>query len=523
MSTQTAVTPNTPKKPLVLLILDGWGHSEETRYNAIAHADCPTWKHLWNDFPHSLISGSGMDVGLPKGQMGNSEVGHMNLGAGRVVYQDLTRVSKAIDEGEFFDNPALVSALETAVKTDKAVHIFGLLSDGGVHSHEEHFQAMVKMAAKRGAKKVFVHAFLDGRDTAPRSAEGYIHTMEHTFAEVGVGRIASICGRYYAMDRDKRWDRVIRAWKLLTQGEGEFVANSALAGLSAAYARDENDEFVCPTVIIPEGGQAEFVRDGDVIIFMNFRADRARQLTRAFVDAGFDGFERGTVPKIADFVMMTEYASDIKTPVAFPPSSLTNVLGDYLSQLGKTQLRIAESEKYAHVTYFFNGGEETPFAGEDRVVVRSPDVATFDLKPEMSAFELTDKLVDAITGGQYDVIICNYANGDQVGHSGIFAAAVKAVEAVDVCLKRVLDAVQKIGAEMIVTSDHGNIEVMFDDKTGQPNTAHTTDLVPFIFVGRAVKEIKSGGVLSDVAPTMLKIMGIPKPKEMTGRELIELA
>ncbi|HET8707853.1 MAG TPA: 2,3-bisphosphoglycerate-independent phosphoglycerate mutase [Pseudomonadales bacterium] len=523
MSSQTASAPNTAKKPLVLLILDGWGHSEETRYNAIAHAECPTWRHLWNDYPHSLISGSGMDVGLPKGQMGNSEVGHMNLGAGRVVYQDLTRITKAIDDGDFFENPVLVSALDKAVKTDNAVHIFGLLSDGGVHSHEEHFQAMAQMAAKRGVKKLFVHAFLDGRDTAPRSAEGYIHTMEHKFAELGVGRIASICGRYYAMDRDKRWERVVRAWKLLTQGEGEYKANSALEALSAAYARDENDEFVCPTIIIPEGGQAEFVRDGDVIIFMNFRADRARQLTRAFVEPGFDGFERGYLPKIADFVMMTEYASDIKTPVAFPPSSLSNVLGEYLSKLGKTQFRIAESEKYAHVTYFFNGGEEQPFEGEDRVVVRSPDVPTFDLKPEMSAFEVTDKLVDAITSGKYDVVICNYANGDQVGHSGVFPAAVKAVEAVDACLKRVLAAVQSVGAEMIITADHGNLEVMFDEKTGQPNTAHTTDLVPFIFVGRPVKEIKSGGVLSDVAPTMLKLMGIPKPKEMTGRELIELA
>ncbi|MDO8267239.1 MAG: 2,3-bisphosphoglycerate-independent phosphoglycerate mutase [Moraxellaceae bacterium] len=507
------------RTPTVLLILDGWGHSEETRYNAIAHANVPNFNRLWRNNPHTLISGCGMDVGLPHGQMGNSEVGHTNLGAGRVVYQDLTRISKAIVDGDFFTNAELVKAVDGAVKNGKAVHLFGLLSDGGVHSHEEHIQAMVKMAADRGAQEIYVHAFLDGRDTAPRSAEGYIRNLENVIATIGKGRIASLCGRYYAMDRDNNWARVSRAWELLAHGKPEFTAATAQEGLAAAYARDENDEFVAPTQI----GAPAFVRDGDSIIFMNFRADRARQITRAFVVRDFDKFDRGVVPAIAAYVQLTEYAADIPAPVAYPPQSLDNVFGEYMAKLGKTQLRIAETEKYAHVTFFFNGGREEPFAGEDRILIPSPKVATFDLKPEMSAFEVTDKLVEAIESGKYDAIICNYANADQVGHTGLFDAAVKAVEAVDVCIGRVEAAVQKVRGEMLITADHGNVEQMFDEGSQQPLTAHTTDPVPLIYVGPRPVRLLAGGILADVAPTLLTLMNTPVPAEMQGRALVEFA
>ncbi|MFN3587160.1 MAG: 2,3-bisphosphoglycerate-independent phosphoglycerate mutase [Moraxellaceae bacterium] len=503
------------RTPRVLIILDGWGHSDDTRYNAIAHAHAPHFKRLWAECPHTLISGSGMDVGLPVGQMGNSEVGHTNLGAGRVVYQDLTRISKAIADGEFAQNPELTRAVDLAVANGRALHVFGLLSDGGVHSHEEHIQAMVQMAAARGATTIYVHAFLDGRDTPPRSAAGYIAHLEQAIA--GRGRIASLCGRYYAMDRDNNWDRVARAWELLAHGRGEFSAATAQEGLTAAYAREENDEFVKPTLI----GEPAFVQDGDSIIFMNFRADRARQITRAFVVPDFDKFDRGTVPALAAFVQLTEYAADIPAPVAYGPQSLANVFGEYLAALGKTQLRIAETEKYAHVTFFFNGGREEPFAGEDRILIPSPKVATFDLKPEMSAYEVTDKLVEAIESGKYDAIICNYANGDQVGHTGIFEAAVKAVEAVDVCLGRVEAAVRRMGGEMLVTADHGNVEQMFDESSQQALTAHTTDPVPFIYVGPRQVRLQDGGVLADVAPTLLTLMDLPVPADMTGRVLVD--
>lgn len=507
------------RKPTVLIILDGWGHSEETRHNAIAQANVPHFNRLWRECPHTLISGSGMDVGLPVGQMGNSEVGHTNLGAGRVVYQDLTRISKAIVDGDFFTNPELVKAVDGAVKNGKAVHLFGLLSDGGVHSHEEHIHAMVKMAAERGAQEIYVHAFLDGRDTAPRSAEGYIRHLENAIATIGKGRIASLCGRYYAMDRDNNWDRVVRAWELLAHGKPEFTAATAQEGLAAAYARGENDEFVKPTQI----GAPACVRDGDSIIFMNFRADRARQITRAFVVPDFDQFARGTVPAIASYVQLTEYAADIPAPVAYPPQSLANVFGEYMATLGKTQLRIAETEKYAHVTFFFNGGREEPFTGEDRILVPSPKVATFDLKPEMSAFEVTDKLVAAIESGKYDAIICNYANADQVGHTGIFEAAVKAVEAVDACIGRVEAAVKKMHGEMLITADHGNVEQMFDDGAQQPLTAHTTGPVPLIYVGSRQVALRGGGILADVAPTLLTLMDTPVPAEMQGHTLVEFS
>jgi 2,3-bisphosphoglycerate-independent phosphoglycerate mutase len=513
---------STPKKPIVLLILDGFGHSEKTLHNAIHAAHTPVWDKLWAERPKSLIETSGMAVGLPEGQMGNSEVGHMTLGAGRVVYQSFTRVNKAISDGEFFTNPAYVKAIDLAVAADKAVHILGLLSDGGVHSHQDHIYAMMKMAAQRGAKHIYLHAFLDGRDTAPRSAEASLQKAQDLFRELGVGRIASICGRYFALDRDNRWDRVKTCYNVMVTGDAEYDALTAVEGLKAAYARDENDEFVKATVICGEDEEVATINDGDSVIFMNFRPDRAREITRALVEPDFDGFERELHPKLADFVMTTEYAANIPASVAFPPEDLTNSFGDYLSQQGKTQLRIAETEKYAHVTFFFNSGNEVVYPGEDRILVPSPQVATYDLQPEMNAPIVTDKLVEAIESGKYDAIICNYANCDMVGHSGIFAAAVKAVEAIDICLGRVLAAVEKVGAEALVTADHGNVEEMFDDESGQVSTQHSTLPVPFVFVSHRAGEIAPGGSLADVAPTMLHLMRVPQPAEMTGRNLITL-
>lgn len=512
----------TTYKPLVLLILDGFGHSEKALHNAIHAAHTPTWDKLWAERPKSLIETSGLAVGLPEGQMGNSEVGHMTLGAGRVVYQSFTRVNKAISDGDFFTNPAYVKAIDTAVATDKAVHILGLLSDGGVHSHQDHIYAMMKMAAQRGAKHIYLHAFLDGRDTAPRSAETSLLHAQNLFRELGVGRVASICGRYFALDRDNRWDRVKTSYDVMVLGDAEFDAVTAVDGLRAAYARDENDEFVKATVICAEGEEVATINDGDSVIFMNFRPDRAREITRALVEPDFDGFERELHPQLADFVMTTEYAANIPASIAFPPEDLTNSFGDYVAQLGKTQLRIAETEKYAHVTFFFNSGNEVVYPGEDRILVPSPQVATYDLQPEMNAPIVTDKLVEAIESGKYDVIICNYANCDMVGHSGIFAAAVKAVEAIDICLGRVLEAVEKVGGEALVTADHGNVEEMFDDESGQVSTQHSTLPVPFVYVSQRTGEITPGGSLADVAPTMLHLMGIPQPAEMTGRNLIAL-
>ncbi|MEP1594742.1 MAG: 2,3-bisphosphoglycerate-independent phosphoglycerate mutase, partial [Halieaceae bacterium] len=410
----------TGKTPTALIILDGWGYREETRDNAIANADTPVWDRLWSQAPHTLVSGSGLDVGLPAGQMGNSEVGHMSLGAGRVIFQNITRIDQAIADGSFEQNTAYNSAIDKAIAADGAVHVFGLLSQGGVHSHEEQIFAAVRLAASRGARRVYLHAFLDGRDTPPRSASSSLASADALFAELGCGRVASICGRYYAMDRDNRWDRIELAYALLTEGRADYLAETAEDGLQAAYARDENDEFVLPTAIVPQGEEAAVVADNDAILFMNFRADRARQLTRAFVEPGFDNFERKQVPALADFVMTTEYAQSIETSCAFPPQPLTNVLGDYLAQQQMNQLRIAETEKYAHVTFFFSGGKEEEFAGEDRILVPSPDVPTYDLQPEMSAPEVTDKLVAAIESGKYDLIVCNYANGDMVGHTGVY-------------------------------------------------------------------------------------------------------
>lgn len=512
----------TSRQPFVLIVLDGFGHRQAPESNAIFAARKPNWDKLLNSCAHGLISGSGEDVGLPDGQMGNSEVGHMNLGAGRVVYQDFTRITKAIREGDFFRNPVIVKAVDTAVSHHKAVHIFGLLSDGGVHSHQDHLSAMVKLASERGTKQVYVHAFLDGRDTPPKSAAAYIEKLDKQLRALGNGcRIASIIGRYYAMDRDNRWDRVEQAYRLLTEGVGVRTSATALAALEASYAEEITDEFVKASVIAAEGESPAVVQDGDAVVFMNFRADRAREITRAFVDSDFSGFERKVRPQLADYVMLTEYAASIKAPVAYAPEKLTNTLGEYLASLGKTQLRIAETEKYAHVTFFFSGGREEPYAGEKRVLIPSPQVATYDLKPEMSAFEVTDALVAAIRSGEFDVLICNYANGDMVGHTGVFPAAVKAVEALDTCIGRLVEAVRDAGGEMIITADHGNCEQMDDPDTHQPHTAHTCELVPFVYVGRPA-EIAQGGVLSDVAPTLLNLMGLPVPAEMTGRNLITI-
>jgi 2,3-bisphosphoglycerate-independent phosphoglycerate mutase len=505
-------------KPLVLIILDGFGHSEHAESNAVLAAKKPVLDRLLAQQPNSLISGSGMDVGLPDGQMGNSEVGHMNLGAGRVVYQDFTRVTKAIRDGEFFDNPVLTGAVDKAVGAGKAVHILGLLSDGGVHSHQDHLVAMAELAARRGAGKIYLHAFLDGRDTPPRSAQGSIELLDATFARLGKGRIASLIGRYFAMDRDNRWDRVQQAYDLIVDGNGLFQADNAVAGLEAAYARDESDEFVKATSI----GAPVKVEDGDAVVFMNFRADRARELTRAFVEPGFKAFERARVPQLAEFVMLTQYAATIPAPSAYKPEDLHNVLGEYLSNNGKTQLRIAETEKYAHVTFFFSGGREEPFPGEERILIPSPKVATYDLQPQMSAPEVTDRIVEAIEQQRYDVIVVNYANGDMVGHTGVFDAAVKAVECLDACIGRIVAALDKVGGEALITADHGNVEQMRDESTGQAHTAHTCEPVPFIYVGKRKLTMRPGGVLADVAPTMLTLLGMPVPAEMTGKPIITL-
>lgn len=504
------------KKTTALFILDGWGYSETSTSNAIAAANTPTWDALWANRPHSLIATSGMEVGLPEGQMGNSEVGHMNLGAGRTVYQNFTRIVKAIEDKSFFENAALVNAVDSAVAKGKAVHVLGLLSSGGVHSHHEQIIAMCEMAAQRGAKAIYVHGFTDGRDTPPRSAGGPIADLQAALDALKVGKIATLTGRYFAMDRDNRWDRIETAYNAMVLGQGEYTALTAAEAISKAYARDENDEFVKATVI----GDAVPMVDGDAVIFANFRPDRARQLTRAFVQDDFTGFERQVRPAFSDFVTFTEYASDMGTNVAFPPVALSNTLGEVLAKSGKKQLRIAETEKYAHVTFFFNGGEEAVFEGEERELIPSPNVATYDLKPEMSAPEVTDKLVEVIAEGKYDVIICNFANGDMVGHSGIFDAAVKAVEAVDACLARLMDVVTATGSQCLITADHGNVEQMLSDDGTQPLTSHTLEPVPLVMVSPESTWTINDGALCDIAPTLLDMMGMTAPSEMTGKSLL---
>lgn len=512
--------PPSAIKPVLLIILDGFGCRHPDNFNAIACAHKPHWDRLWKAYPHTLVQASEAAVGLPAGQMGNSEVGHLNIGAGRVVYQEFTRIDRAINNGNFFLNLALKDTVAEVKKRGAALHILGLLSDGGVHSHENHIHAMLEMALKEGLENVYIHAFLDGRDTPPKSADVYLRRMQEKIDALGGGRVATIIGRYYAMDRDRRWQREKAAYDLLTLGRSEFTAKDAVEGLYMAYARGETDEFVKATAIVPPGGEAARMQDGDAIVFMNFRSDRARQLTRTFIEPDFAEFEREFVPKLSRYCTLTSYSDDFDVDVAFPPERIRNGFGEYIANQGLRQLRIAETEKYPHVTYFFNGGEETVYPGEDRILVNSPDVATYDLKPEMSAYEVTDKLVEAIQSNRYDVIICNFANSDMVGHTGIFEAAKRAVEVVDECVGRAVEAMQSVGGEVLITADHGNAESMLDTSNGQPHTAHTINLVPFLYIGRAA-HIAKKGALEDVAPTLLKMMGLPQPMEMTGHPLIE--
>ncbi|SUX55649.1 2,3-bisphosphoglycerate-independent phosphoglycerate mutase [Chromobacterium vaccinii] len=501
-------------KPVLLLILDGFGHRTEGDDNAILHARMPAWNRLREQYAYGTINASENFVGLPSGQFGNSEVGHLNIGAGRIVQQDISRIDCDIEDGRFADNDTLQQAMSKA--QGSALHILGLLSDGGVHSHENHIHALIRAAQAAGVPKIYVHAFLDGRDTPPRSAKTYLERLDAMLAECPNARLVSVTGRYWAMDRDKRWERVEPAYRLLVEGEGLFHAATGLEALQAAYARDENDEFVKATGI----GAPVKMRDGDALIFMNFRADRARQLTTALTDPAFDGF-KARQPKFGCYATLTSYGEAYSAlPTAYAPQKIHNGMGEYLSSQGLKQLRIAETEKYPHVTYFFNGGEEQVYPGEDRILVPSPKVATYDLQPEMSAGEVTDKIVAAIQSGQYQAIFCNYANGDMVGHSGVFDAAVKAVEALDGCIERCVEAMLAAGGEVLITADHGNCEQMYDGEHHQPHTQHTTNQVPFLYIGRPAK-IRAGGSLRDISPSLLKMMGLEQPAEMTGQSLID--
>ena len=504
-------------KPVLLLILDGWGHREDSAHNAIAKANAPNWRHLLATWPHTLVETHGEHVGLPHGQMGNSEVGHMNIGSGRIVYQDLTRIDAAIADGSFFENAALVGACDAAKRSGGTLHLLGLVSPGGVHSHEDHIVAMLDLAARRGVSRIAVHAFLDGRDTPPRSAGASLRKLDAKCASIPGARIASVSGRYFAMDRDKRWDRVKLAYDAVANADSPLHAASALEALELAYARGENDEFVKPTVV----GEGARVADGDAIVFMNFRADRARELSHAFVDADFSGFARGRTIRLSAFVSLTDYEKGLAvTAIAYPAQSMQNSLGEYLASLGLAQLRIAETEKYAHVTFFFSGGREAPFPNEERILVPSPHVATYDLQPEMSCPEVTDRLVEAIASKRFDFIVCNIANADMVGHTGIEAAAIKAVEAVDVALGRLTKAIVDAGGEMLISADHGNLEQMLD-ANGIAHTQHTVGPVPLVYVGRKAK--LHHGALRDLAPTVLALMDLPQPAEMTGHSLVEFA
>jgi 2,3-bisphosphoglycerate-independent phosphoglycerate mutase len=500
-----------------LIILDGIGLRQEADANAFAAARTPTLDSLFEQYPHSRIATSGLAVGLPEGQMGNSEVGHMNLGAGRVVYQNFTRINKAIADGEFAGNPALVTLVDGARRRGGAVHLLGLLSAGGVHSHSEQIIAACRVLAARGIERFYVHAFLDGRDTPPKSAQGDIAELEAELARLGRGRIVSLIGRYYAMDRDNRWERIEAAHGLIVDGRAEYRAGNAEQALTAAYARGESDEFVKATAV----GESVAVAAEDALICMNFRPDRARELCQALVDPGFDAFERSQVIAKQRLLTLTRYSDRLDGPCAFPPVALANSLGEYLAGLGKTQLRIAETEKYAHVTFFFNGGREQPFAGEERILIASPNVASYDLQPEMSAPELTDCLVEAIQSKAFELIVCNYANGDMVGHTGSFAAAVQAVEVLDRCLAQVVEASLASGGECLITADHGNVEQMCDARSGQAHTAHTLNPVPLILVSERVGQFRlADGRLCDIAPTLLQLMELPLPAEMDGASLL---
>lgn len=513
---------NFKHKPLLLIVLDGWGHSDNPDHNAIAAANTPTWDRIWQQYPHTLLSASGEDVGLPAGQMGNSEVGHLHMGAGRLVPQDLLRINNAVADKSFFTNPTLTSAIDTLIKQNKALHILGLLSPGGVHSHEDHILAVVELATQRGLKNIYIHALLDGRDTPPQSAQASLDKLQAKINDLKCGQIASIIGRYYAMDRDKRWDRCQQAYDVLTSGEAEYHAINAAAALEMAYNRGESDEFVKPTAIHPEHQPAITVQDGDGIIFMNFRADRARQLTLAFTDPDFQGFTRHQQPKLSCFVTLTQYSAEMRADVAFPTIDVKNTFGEYIAEQGYQQLRIAETEKYAHVTYFFNGGNEDTFPHENRILVPSPKVSTYDLKPQMSSSELTNQLIEAIKSERYDAIICNYAPPDMVGHTGNYEATIQAIENIDQCLQQIIQVQQQMGGEILITADHGNAEHMFDPQTGQPHTAHTTEPVPLIYIGREAEIEHQGGTLQDIAPTMLYLMGLQPPEDMTGKSLIQL-
>jgi 2,3-bisphosphoglycerate-independent phosphoglycerate mutase len=500
-------------KPVAIIIMDGFGISSEAKGNAVAHAKKPHLEKIWQNYPTTTIASSGLAVGLPRGQMGNSEVGHLNLGGGRIVYQDYTRISLAVEKGTLSENTVLQEAM-AAAKEGK-LHLLGLLSDGGVHSHIDHLFSLLNMAKEMDLAKVYVHAILDGRDVPPKSALSYFQSLEARMRQLGVGRVATVSGRYYTMDRDRRWERVEMAYRCLTEGQG-YEASSAKAAVEASYLRGESDEFLKPTVVDPSG----LVEDGDSVIFFNFRPDRAREITRVFVDSGFGEFSRKLLS--VRFTCMTQYDATLDIPVAFPPHNLSDTLGEVVARAGLSQLRIAETEKYAHVTYFFNGGRETPNSGEDRVLVPSPKVATYDLKPEMSAYEVTDRAVERIESGKYDLVVLNFANPDMVGHTGNFEAAVSAVEAVDSCVGRVVDAVLRQGGAVLLTADHGNAERMQDETTGQPHTAHTVNPVPFSLIiddGKTYR-LRDDGILADVAPTALQLLGIAKPEAMTGKSLI---
>jgi len=513
-------------KPTILIVLDGWGHTDNTVYNAIYSANKPTWERVWEDYPHTLISASGIDVGLPASQMGNSEVGHMNIGSGRIVDQEFTRITRALEDGSFYKNENLNSAFKNAAENNKAVHLLGLLSSGGVHSHEDHVYALMELAANCGVRTIYLHAFLDGRDTPPKCAEESIHNAQLKMKELGVGRFASIIGRHYAMDRNNRWDRTKLAYDLISQGKAEYRSVDPFIAVDMAYARGESDEFIKATAITKQGEPPITVDDGDVIVFANYRADRARQLARAFTKPEFKAFERERVPKLSAFISLTSYKASYEFPVAFPPVTMSNVFGEYIANLGLKQLRIAETEKYAHVTFFFNGGEERVFEGEDRILVPSPHVETYDKQPEMSADEITKRLIESINSRKYDAIVCNYANADMVGHTGDFKATISAIETIDKCLAQVIECAQKVGGEILITADHGNAEQLKAYTTekvkSQAHTAHTNNFVPFIYIGRHAEFLPGTGSLSDIAPTMLNIMGIPQPKEMTGKSLLRL-
>lgn len=515
--TRRTTTKTAAKQPLALIILDGFGHRDSDAGNAIHAAKTPRLDKIFSECPHTLIGASGMDVGLPNGQMGNSEVGHTNIGAGRIVYQELTRITKSIEDGDFFENEAFQHAVDQCLWFNSTLHIFGLMSDGGVHSHIDHICALLELAKRKGLTKVCVHCFMDGRDTPPTSGVEYVKKLLDKIKELGVGCISTISGRYYAMDRDKRWDRLERAYDAIVLGEAP-VYEDAVQAILNSYEADVTDEFIEPVIVTPGAN----VQKDDAVIFANFRPDRAREITRAIVDPDFDGFfrEKGNLP--VKFVCMTQYDATMpNVEVAFKPQSLTNTFGEYIADKGLTQLRIAETEKYAHVTFFFNGGVEKEYKNEDRALIKSPSVATYDLKPEMSAFEVTDEVIKRIESDKYDVIILNYANCDMVGHTGVFDAAVKAVETVDTCVGKVVDALLAKGGTALITADHGNADRMLEDDGVTPFTAHSTSPVPLALVGRDnIKALAEGGVLADLAPTMLELLGLDKPEEMTGKSLL---